>query len=366
MNTNKRQFHTFDALRFFSFLIVFISHVPSPESSLYNYFSKSGGLGVSFFFVLSGFLITYILLFEKNANNQINLKHFFVRRILRIWPLFYLMILFAFLTPYILNLLHFRSSNDGYNPDWLASSLFLENYKMMFTQSFPNISPLRVMWSICVEEHFYILWGIAIYFISIKKINLLIISSILLANISRVIYFYKGIDSLDIFTNIDYFAYGSIPAIMLVKYKNPFKKIENIPVQIKYLVLCFTIALIFIIPNINFNIKHLLYPIILGLLFSFIIACTITEKKNIIISENSIFSKLGKYTYGLYLYHTIVINLFLQIFKRLKYDLNWYSIGFIALSFTIILSFLSYNYFELFFLNLKKRYTNFNMQKQFA
>jgi peptidoglycan/LPS O-acetylase OafA/YrhL len=365
-NSTKRQFHTFDALRFFSFLIVFISHVPAPEFSFYNYISKSGSVGVSFFFVLSGFLITYILLFEKKINKKINLKDFFARRILRIWPLFYIMILFAFLTPYILNILHLSSSSEGYNPNWLVSSLFLENYKMMITNNFPNVSPLRVMWSICVEEHFYIIWGLAIYFIPIKKVNFLIISSILIGNITRVIYFYKGIDSLDIFTNIDYFAYGAIPALVLVKYEKALDRIEAIPIQIKYLFTFFTVAFVFIIPNINFNIKDLIYPLILGLLFAFLISCTITNKANILISDKSIFSKLGKYTYGLYLFHTIVINLFFQLCRSLHLEVSWYWIGLISLCFTIILSYLSYNYFELFFLNLKKRYNNFSMQKQFA
>ncbi len=363
MNTDKRHFHTFDALRFFSFLIVFISHVPSQETSWYNKFSKSGGLGVSFFFVLSGFLITYILIFEKSINNKINLKHFFIRRILRIWPLFYLMILFAFLTPYILNILHLSSSSEGYSPNWLASSLFLENYKMMFTHSFPSVSPLRVMWSICVEEHFYILWGLAVYFIPLKKINYLVIFSILIANISRIIYFYKGLESLDILTNIDYFAYGAIPAIILIKNEKVLDKIERISLTIKYLLSLFTILLVFLIPNINFATKGLFYPIILGLLFAFIIACTITKKKNLFIGEKSIFSKLGKYTYGLYLYHTIVINLFLQLFKGFSYKINWYSTGLIALCFTIMISYISYHYFELFFLSLKKRYANYSVQK---
>jgi peptidoglycan/LPS O-acetylase OafA/YrhL len=56
----------------------------------------------------------------------------------------------------------------------------------------------------------------------------------------------------------------------------------------------------------------------------------------------------------------------LQIFKRLNYPLNWYSIGLISLCFTILISYLSYHYFEIFFLNLKKRYAGFGLQKQFA
>ena len=92
--------------------------------------------------MLSGFLITYIILEEKQRTGMFKIKNFFVRRILRIWPLFYLMILVAFLTPYLAHLIGFNISNEGYKPNWLMSGLFLENYKMMITNTLPNTSPL--------------------------------------------------------------------------------------------------------------------------------------------------------------------------------------------------------------------------------
>lgn len=94
----RKHFYTFNFLRFISFLLVFFHHTPISKSSFFYFFSKSGGIGVIFFFALSGFLITYILMHEKMSLGKILLKNFFIRRALRIWPLFYLMILFAFLT----------------------------------------------------------------------------------------------------------------------------------------------------------------------------------------------------------------------------------------------------------------------------
>ena len=100
-------FHTFDSLRFLSFLLVFLHHSPVSKGSFLHYFAKEGGIGVSFFFVLSGFLITYILIVEKiNAHGKIDLKKFFVRRILRIWPLYYAMVIFAMFTPFVLDFFH--------------------------------------------------------------------------------------------------------------------------------------------------------------------------------------------------------------------------------------------------------------------
>lgn len=94
----KIHFHSLDALRFFAFLKVYMLHVPIQGNfPILNYIKGGGGLRVSFFFVLSGFLITYLLVFEKIQNGKIKIKKFFIRRSLRIWPLFYLIVIIVFL-----------------------------------------------------------------------------------------------------------------------------------------------------------------------------------------------------------------------------------------------------------------------------
>lgn len=352
MNISRRHFHTFDALRFFSFLLVFIHHIPIPDSSLFSFFAKSGGTGVTFFFVLSGFLITYILLHEKTGKGQISLKKFFIRRILRIWPLFYAMILFAFITPYILNIFHIPYSNEGYKPNWLMSMLFLENYKMIITGSFPNVSPLRVMWSLCVEEHFYIIWGILISIIPVKRIPHLIGSSILFANISRIFYFHFGLTTADIFTNIDYFAFGAIPAYILVLRTEIINKVERLHPISKYMVVFSTVILIFGIPNFKSEWLDFITPSLYGTFFSATILFTLPQRNYLKIKDDFWISKLGVFTYGLYLFHTIVISFFLHI-KIPCLDSSWQLISVASLIITILISILSYHIFEKQFLKLK-------------
>mgnify|MGYP001196629933 CR=1 FL=1 len=349
---SRKHFHTFDALRFFAFLLVFLLHLPKTGNIYIDFFLKSGGIGVTFFFVLSGFLITYILLYEKEHKKKISLKNFFSRRILRIWPLFYLMITFAYLSPYILNALNLPFNNEGYKPDLLTSIFFSENYKMMITNTFPDGAPLRVMWSLCIEEHFYILWGILLYFISTKKIPLLIITSIVIANIARQIYTYLGIGHIDIFSHLDYFAFGAIPAYILMHKKSIIDYLEVIPSYLKYIFLVLSLAVVFIIPNINFVLIQHLSPFILGLLFSITILFTLGNN-SIHINDNLWFSKLGIYTYGLYLYHTIIILLLTQIFKYLSFS-NWYVLVATSLFSTIGISVLSYHLFEKQFIKLKR------------
>ncbi|MCJ8155613.1 acyltransferase [Chryseobacterium sp. SSA4.19] len=350
---DRTHFHTFDSLRFLSFLLVFLHHAGLPQNSFLNYFSK-GEIGVSFFFVLSGFLITYILIVDKiNNQGKIPLKGFFRRRILRIWPLYYAMVLFAFFTPYLLNLFHLPSSNDGYEPNWFLTFTFLENYKVMYTGSHPNVSPLPVIWSLCVEEHFYIIWGILLYFISLKRIPGLIITCLIIAFIFRLIYNILHIGQLDIFTNIDYFAFGAVPAYLFVFRKDFINKLTRISAVYKYIYFVFVIIMItlplewFIFGSLN------LRPAIFGSLFSVLILTTLGGKNVFKISDHTILAWLGKYTYGLYLIHLVPIMLFRKIGE--KYQLEWYVTLLLSFISTVILAFLSYHLFEKQFLKLKNK-----------
>jgi len=344
-------FHTFDSLRFLSFLLVFLHHSPVPQGNFLHLFSRAGGIGVSFFFVLSGFLITYILILEKLNNDRILLKKFFKRRILRIWPLYYAMVLFAFCTPFIIRFLHLSSSEEGYEPHWFFTITFLENYVMMYTKSFPNVSPLRVMWSLCIEEHFYIIWGLIFYLISLKNVPKLILFSIITSFMFKVVYSMYDVATLDIPTNIDMFAFGAIPAYIFVFHKEFIGKIEEIPAVYKYSFALFILVIIVLTSS------HLLFSdaivnsAIFGILFSVLILFTLGQRNVFQISDRSILAWLGKYTYGLYLFHTICINLFDKIGKI--YDLNWYIITILSLGATVILSFCSYHLFEKQFLKLK-------------
>jgi peptidoglycan/LPS O-acetylase OafA/YrhL len=277
-----------------------------------------------------------------------------VRRILRIWPLFYAAILFAFLTPYILNFLNLPYSNEGYEPNCLMSLLFLENYQMMITDSFPNVSPLRIMWSLCIEEHFYITWGIVFFFLPMKKVPGFIIISLIVANLSRIVYTSFSLASLDFFTNIDYFAFGAIPAWWLIKRKDLIKKYGEVANRWKAIVIFISIVAIITLPQFNDSVRTFMEPIILGPLFASIILFTLPDKNYLKISDQSIFTKLGKYTYGLYLYHTISINFVLQIGKKISFLNAWYVTSISSLLLTILISIISYYIFEKQFLKLKK------------
>ena len=99
----KVYFPNLNSLRFLAALLVIVHHIEQYKEilGLPNVFHNHSiqlmsKIGVSLFFVLSGFLITYLLLVEQKENNHIQIKWFYVRRILRIWPLYFLIIILAF------------------------------------------------------------------------------------------------------------------------------------------------------------------------------------------------------------------------------------------------------------------------------
>lgn len=356
---SRKHFHTFDALRFFAFMKVFLLHLPITAFPVFSFLKGGGGIGVSFFFVLSGFLITYIILEEKSNTGTINLKNFFVRRILRIWPLFYLMILIAFLTPHLLSFFGISASPDGYQPNWLISCLFLENYNIMFSHSEPNVSPLGVMWSLCVEEHFYFIWGLAMFFIKMKKIPVLLIAAIITGSIARGIYLANTISDADVFSNIDYFAWGAIPAYLLVTNAEKFvNATEKIHVSYKIFFAVLVVCYVILSPNIDYNYKSNIEPLLFGAMFSALLSIIIPANSPLKIADKNILSYLGVFTYGLYVYHTIIINAMTHVFNMLSFSLDKAGFAllfsFSSLLITIGVSIVSYHVFEKHFLKLKK------------
>lgn len=93
---NKVYFPNLNSLRAVAAIMVIISHLQDNESKISQFLGCFGALGVTIFFVLSGFLIAYLLLIEKERFLKINIRDFYFRRMLRIWPLYFLLLFFVY------------------------------------------------------------------------------------------------------------------------------------------------------------------------------------------------------------------------------------------------------------------------------
>src|ERR1700742_157030 len=138
VSTNRTYLPNLDGVRFLGAFIIMIFHLEGIKSKTgrqtigaIRHFYPTGNLVVSIFFVLSGFLITYLLLKEKQKNNFINIKSFYKRRILRVWPLYYLVLILGF---FVFPLLSTHFTND-------YSNNVEEHFWLNFTSSFFFLQP---------------------------------------------------------------------------------------------------------------------------------------------------------------------------------------------------------------------------------
>jgi hypothetical protein len=138
-----------DALRFFAFFCVFLAH-GLPSKYPYSVLALSGGFGLCLFFLLSSYLITELLLRERTRTGTVHLRAFYARRILRIWPLYFAMLAFGYFFGIV-------------RPDaaWGTGRLFAYLFLLgnFYTARHGQImNPAGALWSISVEEQFYLLW----------------------------------------------------------------------------------------------------------------------------------------------------------------------------------------------------------------
>ena len=365
MQQKREYFPILDAFRFFAFFRIFLLHIPFFEGNSFFFKIMAGGeIGVDFFFVLSGFLITYLFIKEKKERGNIDGRRYFLRRTLRIWPLYFLAITIAFAGLYFSNESRV-AYNNGYKPNLFTLLTFTENYRMIFTDSFPDGVPLRVLWSICVEEHFYILWLLLFTIIKphqiIKSIAVLWSIGILYRIGIYILYPDKTVYDPDLLSKMDYFCSGALAACLFSNYPTHIRlAIKRIPRSIKNI---FTVLIIaaFFFWQFTFEISRkgaIIFPIISAAMFGMLLLLTVSSENFINKNYKGIFSKLGKISYGLYVYHTIVIILLLKLSVRFQVAFNSSTLLYIffclaSLAGSIIVSIFSFRYFEMYFLKKK-------------
>jgi peptidoglycan/LPS O-acetylase OafA/YrhL len=361
-------FPNLDGLRFLSFFLVFLSHsfaVDSPaikEMFWYKFIKvrmfSDGDIGVSFFFVLSGFLITYLLIKEKELIGKINVKSFYIRRALRIWPLYYFIMLFGFFAFPILKQMLGQIPNEVANP--LYCFTFLNNFDSI--KHVPDASTIAVMWSVAIEEQFYLIWPVLFYFSPKKYYLHVIIAVIILSNLFRAFNIHETKIDVHTFGVITDMAVGGLFAYACYFNEKFLEAIKQMPKW--FIAVLYLLTILFIVFKQELfanDVMQVLKRLIMGTTFALIIV-----EQNF--SNNSLFkmgsfktiSNWGKYTYGLYCLHPIAVLISVTLLR--KFSLNQYTWEFwllelpISFILSIIFSWVSYTYFESWFLKLKEKF----------
>ncbi|HRI25452.1 MAG TPA: acyltransferase [Ferruginibacter sp.] len=304
------------------------------------------GFGVTIFFALSGFLITYLLLAEKQKQ-EIGIRNFYFRRILRIWPLYYL-----YLAAAVIVIIIYNMPLDG---------------KMLFTYIFfaaniPHITDtplpfLRHYWSLGVEEQYYLFWPWVVK--KVKK-NLVgfVIGFVLVFVILKVGFHFLYPRSIlaacfDVI-RFDCMLIGSLGAILYYNKHQLFIRLftSKAAQAIAWLVVVLLILNIFHIASI---IDHEIVSIVTVAL----IMGQITVTNRLVNLDIRPCDFLGKISYGIYVIHPLIIFFSAKLLKDVSMPaiIKYGFVYLFVIAATILVSWLSYTYIEKWFLTRKLKYT---------
>lgn len=366
-----------DGIRGFAIIFVMLYHFSinfqhQDELMFFDFvFAKvlqSGWLGVDLFFVMSGFLITSIL--YKSTESKNYLKNFYVRRFLRIFPLYYLILfIFIFVLPSLSASLGEDTKLIQENSFWFWT--YLLNWRIAYLGSFNEIQA-GYMWSLAVEEQFYLIWPfIVLYF---RESLIKICMSILLCVISLKIYlfYFAGVNATSLYvmtiTHLDGLLLGASLSVLYLnsgideKLKNSFKYVA-----------CFALLIIVVVSYMEGNFAFYSdYVSLFGVtacsvLFCYLLFTMLIKKEDgklnkLFLSSPIIY--MGKLCYGLYLvHHPIGILVSNKIISHDSFVLFGSYMPALVISMlisfvlSIIAAHLSYHFFEIYFLKLKNKFS---------
>jgi peptidoglycan/LPS O-acetylase OafA/YrhL len=357
MNGQVIHFPGLNGLRAIAAIAVVISHttVSLTEFSLDPYIfgvSQDGtpqglslaGYAVSLFFVLSGFLITYLLQVEKDRGD-IQIRKFYLRRILRIWPLYYLYLIAAIFAITMLGL--------SVNIESLILYIFYAaNVPIILGITLPFLAHY---WSLGVEEQFYLFWPwVNKNFNSLTK--LLVMVMILMIGSKVALHFLYPNSLMEVAIHITRFHCMMIGALGAILYKTNHKTflvfVDNKLTQ------WFCWLIMFMVAINQYHVASVIDSEIISVVSLFLIIGQCKIKNRIINLDQAVMDFLGKISYGIYVIHPLLIYFLakplslLTLYSPLKYLVVYFAV----LLATILLSHLSYAYFEKPFLNLKRRF----------
>ena len=344
----KLRIRNLDTFRAIAAIVVMIGHIElflqnTRGGCLFN-MVPSGHTAVLMFFIISGFLITFLLTKEKEKFGSILLKDFYFRRALRIYPLYYLILLISslfFLTPpscktiaFAVTILPNVSHSIGY--EWTVSpqiwSIGVENLFYIFFPLIMLFVPNRRMLLLLL----IMTVGLAILPHAIDFVNIRTIQNESLAHFNQKFFFCNKFDSLLI---------GCMAGFAFAENHKLLNVIYN-----KWLFfVCAILAVVMWGGNIET--KHF-NDELMSLLFAVVILNVCTNTQLNITFENRITKFLGRISYGIYMYHWIIL---LLAFKFLPIE-NTTVLYIVVITATILVAWLSYETYEKFFLNLKQKF----------
>jgi peptidoglycan/LPS O-acetylase OafA/YrhL len=334
-----------DALRFFAFSVVFLHHTPRLSgNSTWHIAKEPFAFGMQMFFVLSAYLITELLLREKSKTGVIHFKAFYVRRILRIWPLYFLGVGIAV------------AAWRLYPHDFWLGKLRLLGYLFFFVNVVGNgYNPMNNLWSISIEEQFYLIWPAITRMHNRLLIPVLAVAFVPIAFGILITKSQFG-DTLWFNTFVEFMFFGAGASLALFLRRRVFT------VSVFTCGVSFTAGVALWFSTILLGGRASTLPLNLCIVYLLAgLGCILIFVAFLGLPEH-LYPKpiiyLGRISYGLYVYHVLILMLTSHFMPNLKN--NWLSaiaVDVVGLCITVAVAICSYHLLEAPFLRLKKRFT---------
>jgi len=354
---DRRYFTGLDGLRCLAIFGVLFHHTPRLES--FPTFLSRGYLGVDIFFTLSGFLIVTLLLREKARNGQISLKKFYIRKLIRILPVYYgLLLLLA-----VLYLLKSDGSDAQLFFNLLPSYLtFTSNWTL---SEFPN---LGVIWALATEMQFYLVWPLVEVFV-VGPAKFMLLSVFMMFNILTSfgaldgfwsLFYGAGFDrSLEILqTTFTPICCGIILAHLL-HHKSTFDAIAQVLSSRWASTMLFAmLAVLVVFSPISISSGgpyRLLTHIVIVMLLASLLVCERTPIHRVL--NHQVLTEIGVVSYGVYLYHMFAFHIIRELSERIGLGEFGHFLVVLVLGslLSILVAEVSFRFYEKPILKLKKR-----------
>lgn len=351
-----------DSLRFIAFLLVLIHHSQfAANLPAFGILINYGWIGVDLFLCLSAFMFARLLFVEYQSNGDINIVYFYIRRALRIWPLYYIFFGITLIYSFYLY---------GWSSGMLSRSMgmltFTDNLFSMGLGYNHFIAYTAHLWTISYEEQFYLVipWALRVFYRLKKRTTIYILGTAMLVGmLIRAVFIYCKIGHPAIwvfpFTHFESILGGLIIGLGLLDHY-----LKKIPGWMLLIAGITALWLVTILPKtrvIQWKLM-LTYPLI-GIGMSLILFAIMQGSLGpiTVLFKNKLFRYLGKISYGLYVYHVAcgplafeITNAFISQSSLFVYPAARLIIRLIV---TILVSTLSYEILEKPFLRLKERFT---------